>query len=664
MSSCAHPGTSLIALLFATIACASSPVAEQTEQSGPRDDQRRANWFPPLAQFGGYGFTEGRLLRPQSVAIDDERIFVLDTGNHRVQVFSLKGKYLTGWGKKGSHPEEFLFPNGIALGTGNEVFVLDAGNDRVQVFNIAGKFLRQWAISRPRKGEPGAKTGIATSGEQILILDRLTAGIHVYTREGIFLTSFGSYGENAGQFKEPAAIAVDPEGNLYVADAGNHRVQKFDLGGTFLSQWGSWGSPRGFLSNPTGIAFAQHQLFICDSDNHRVQVFDASGKFLYQWGAPITRPDDGLGHLHFPKALAADKSASHVVLCEPIEHRCQVFSLRMPDKVQPAVPAWWDHSLELAHHASESGALKSKEPLSWQILANDYFAVLEQDTYSIQVFNPGSKFNPLVARMGRPGLRLGEFCAPKSLAMDISRRRIYVLDAGNRRIQVLELRDDPENPSAPAPYLKVVGALSPGITSPGSLNDTRQRISLDAMCLDSNGILHVLDGSNEVILKFDIQGRMLDSIRVARRPSSKPSKFIGMVLNPSEKITYILDEYGSEVLAYSSDGNHLFSWGQPDRERGDYFKIPSGITIDIDGCVYVTDSGLHVVKKFDGKGNLVDSWGNYGHGPGQFSCPQGITVIGPNRIVVDDTGNHRSQMFTLKGVFLCEFPKGGRPTPR
>ena len=100
------------------------------------------------------------------------------------------------------------------------------------------------------------------------------------------LASYGSEGSGREQFKEPRAMAVDAQGNLYVVDKGNHRIQKIDANGAFVATWGGEGSEEGKFKDPHGIAVDKDgSVFVADTWNHRVQKFDANGKFIKAWNA-------------------------------------------------------------------------------------------------------------------------------------------------------------------------------------------------------------------------------------------------------------------------------------------------------------------------------------------------------------------------------------------
>ena len=97
--------------------------------------------------------------------------------------------------------------------------------------------------------------GVAVDGNgNVYVADTYNHRIQKFTSDGVFLTKWGSYGSGDGQFNYPEGIAVDGSGNVYVADSGNNRIQKFTADGIYLTKWGSEGSRNGQFVYPTGVA--------------------------------------------------------------------------------------------------------------------------------------------------------------------------------------------------------------------------------------------------------------------------------------------------------------------------------------------------------------------------------------------------------------------------
>jgi len=87
---------------------------------------------------------------------------------------------------------------------------------------------------------------------------------------------WGSWGTGEGQFHWPSGIATDADGNVYVVDTYNNRIQKFDSSGTFISTWGSSGSGEGEFYHPCGIATdASDNVYVVDTYSYRIQKFDS-----------------------------------------------------------------------------------------------------------------------------------------------------------------------------------------------------------------------------------------------------------------------------------------------------------------------------------------------------------------------------------------------------
>src|SRR5207253_5630265 len=84
-----------------------------------------------------------------------------------------------------------------------------------------------------------------------------------------------------GEFLYLSGVATDASGNVYVADSGNHRIQKFDANGTFLTTWGMHGSADGAFLGLGGVATdASGNVYVSDAGNNRIQKFDQGCDFL------------------------------------------------------------------------------------------------------------------------------------------------------------------------------------------------------------------------------------------------------------------------------------------------------------------------------------------------------------------------------------------------
>jgi sugar lactone lactonase YvrE len=205
-----------------------------------------------LRQWGRFGDGDGEFNLPGGIAISsDGRVYVADSCNRRIQVFDRQGKFLAKWGSKGArtgefggnaHPKAFFAgPIFVALDRKGDLFTTEAGTMcRVQKFTSTGKFLLTWGDNKDVPGKFGGyftgfgnkvmqgPTGICADAQGRLWVNSLSGRIQQFTADGQYLGSFGAEGAKTGQFYAPHGIAIDSRGCLYIVDAFNHRIQKFD----------------------------------------------------------------------------------------------------------------------------------------------------------------------------------------------------------------------------------------------------------------------------------------------------------------------------------------------------------------------------------------------------------------------------------------------------
>ena len=129
-------------------------------------------------------------------------------------------------------------------------------------------------------------SGIAVAGDDsVYVADTGNHRIQKFSSHGQFVAKWGSKGEGNGEFFEPNGIAIDSSGYIYVADTGNHRIQKFTSDGQFVTKWGSYGGGNGEFAEPSGIAIdSSGHVYVADTENHRIQKFSSDGQFVSQMG--------------------------------------------------------------------------------------------------------------------------------------------------------------------------------------------------------------------------------------------------------------------------------------------------------------------------------------------------------------------------------------------
>ncbi len=176
---------------------------------------------------GTFGFED--LERPTGLAIDAKsgRIFVADTGEHNIKVYSDKGKLVQVIGQIGTKQGEFNAPTHLSF-VGDRLYVTDTFNARVQLFDSNGKFIRAVGSRGLYLGNLVRPKGVtADSLGNIYIVESFHDYLLVYDKNSRFLLPIGGSGSGIGKFYLPAGVWSDPQNRIYVADMYNGRVAVF-----------------------------------------------------------------------------------------------------------------------------------------------------------------------------------------------------------------------------------------------------------------------------------------------------------------------------------------------------------------------------------------------------------------------------------------------------
>jgi predicted membrane-bound mannosyltransferase/DNA-binding beta-propeller fold protein YncE len=188
-------------------------------------------------QPGQFGFEaaqspEDGFWGPRDIAVDGfNRVFISDTGNKRVRVYTSEGQYIRDIGSGGSAEGQLDEPAGIAIHSDGRLFVADTWNRRVSVFSTDGEFLYAFPV-RAWYDDLGNRPYIAIdeARDVVYVTDPDAGRILVYDTLGNCIGSFGqptSEFPNETQFMTASGIAVDQDGSVYISDAGAGRIMRF-----------------------------------------------------------------------------------------------------------------------------------------------------------------------------------------------------------------------------------------------------------------------------------------------------------------------------------------------------------------------------------------------------------------------------------------------------
>lgn len=252
--------------------------------------------LPFLRTWGGYGY--GSLqLSPyfRAVASGPEgNLFVADTGNNRIEVFEPSGKPLRSWGVNSALPGQFVRPLGVATASNGDVMTFEplGTHSPLSTYSPSFKELHTWTkggnVVLGQNWFAPTYAAFAPGGT-VWVTDRDNDLVRHLGSKGEFLGMVGPEGREPGRFLEPAGVAVDSSADLYVADSGNHRIEKFASDGSVLAVWhGSEGHP---LRRPTGIALdSARDLYVIEASSEQVVELSSSGEFLSSFGGRGSAP--------------------------------------------------------------------------------------------------------------------------------------------------------------------------------------------------------------------------------------------------------------------------------------------------------------------------------------------------------------------------------------
>ena len=570
-----------------------------------------------VAKLGTEFMDEGQLLTPNGVVVDSEdNVYVVDSGNHRIQKFEKDGKFMDEWGSKGREEGEFRSPIDIAVDSEDNVYVTDTENKRVQKFDKDGKFMDEWGGFDTVSNDGGFDTvsndggfgplGITVDSEDNVYVTDI--GSHLtqkFDKDGNPIAEWGSGGITKNQkFASPRSMAVDSADNVYVVDTLGNNIEKFDKDGNPIAEWGSGGITKNQkFASPIDIAVdSEDNVYVTGGDSQNyLQKFDSNGNLMDELIV-----NDSNGEEFYNTSGISMDSNDNVYVTDKFNNNIQSF-----DKDGNPIAEWGNSYLE---------DKQFDRPMEIAVDSADNVYVTDVHNL-IQKFDKEGKF---ITKWNNKGIDDKLFNNPNGIAIDSS-DNVYVTDVWNNNILKFDIEGN---------LLTWWGNSDPN-------NDGFGRPS--GIAVDSADNVYVVLDKN--IVKFILVDSCPSNTHKIKLGICRVNDWEIEMTNwayASNHITvdsadnvYVVDTMNNMVQKFDKDGKFITevnSNGVKNKE----FKSPIGITVDSADNVYVVDIDYHSIQKFDKDGKFITEWGGEGYREGEFLSPWGITVDSADRIYITD----------------------------
>jgi DNA-binding beta-propeller fold protein YncE len=476
----------------------------------------------------------------------------------------------------------------------------------------------------------------------VYVADQLSYVVQEFTAAGAFETQWGSYGGGHGQFGPIGGLATDAAGDVYVVDSSHNRIQKFGPHGEFITTWGHAGSEVGEFDfgssqNPSqppggGIAVSGAYVYVADSGNNRIERFNLQGGEATAWGTRGNEP----GQFSYPRALAANEN--EVIVSDDDNHRLQKFST--------------EGAFEAETGSQGDGPGQFGFPYGVALDAAGDVYVADDSNDRIVKLTPQLAF---AGAWGGAGGKPGQLEFPRALASDPA-GDTYVADTANDRIEVFDPNGD---------YLRTLGVSARG---PGQLTAPR------GLAIDPSGRLLVSDTVDDRIEAFapgsdayTEQWTLPAGVPSAAGASTATSfaSPAGIAVDPLGSV-YVADEGHARVVRLWGEGTFLGELGGPADLGG--AALAGADALAVGGQpdqTYVADAAHNRLLVYSSAGTLLAKWGAgegdgaAGDGPGAFDHPDGVALAPSGEVYVADTNNNRVVELSPGGGFIAAWGSKG-----
>ncbi|OYY47483.1 MAG: hypothetical protein B7Y56_01660 [Gallionellales bacterium 35-53-114] len=499
------------------------------------------------------------LKQAEAAAVADGIIYVADSENSQIAMFSVAGKYQGSFGAKrggffgGNAGVELSSPQGVAIHEGI-VYVADTGNGKVQLFGSNGVFLATLEIdSSPDNKDAAEKklpyklsepTDIAISGRgEIYVLDANDGLIKVYSLNGKYLKHLPANGK-------ALAFSLAAEG-VYVADKDSLIVQRFDYRDNVTYSFGAKGEGRGLFKSISGlVAGRDSQVYVGDSKKGTANIFRAEAGVALE---TVPRP--------------ASRISVKVLSVIPVS----VSKMAWNGKDTIYAVDTEKESIVILKNGVAAGEIKVKDLRPIAVAVDKSGALWALDKNNLRVVKLDES-GTILGSIGSKGSKKGQLDDPTDLAI-ASNGDIYIADRGNNWVQVFNSEGG------------FVKAVTKGMTA--ELDEP------SAIALDPQDNLYVLDKGRNTVTAFSARGEALAEFGKGRGGAADLVKPVALMATQDE--VFVLDS--NQVRVFSTQGEYRRSFSARGSAPGELDE-PLAIAAKDSTTFLISERGNKRVQSF------------------------------------------------------------------
>lgn len=426
-----------------------------------------------------------------------------------------------------------------------------------------------------------------------------------------------------GVLRFPQAVAVGPDGAVYVVDQGSHLIQQFAPNGTWQRDIGIAGTRPGELSAIGAVAVTgDNQVVVADGSSNRIVRFTSTGDLIDSWGGN----GSALGKFHFGAGGGNDAAAggglaasgSTLYIVDTGNDRVVRFNASGGNGAEIVPP----------------GTLQNPRGVA---VRGTRMLVADDQHHRVAAFDTGGH---LLASIGAgQGAGPGQLNFPYGVSID-PQGRVFVADDMNQRIVRYS------TPQTKYQYKARWGSYG---TGPNNLAYPR------GLATNTSGELFVANTGNDRIDVFDASGTLKRSFGTSGRATGQFDGPLGAAADASG-VRAVTDSVNGRVQLINPDGTIATVWGSPN-PGPTLLPDPVAVAFDQAGNGFVLDARRGRIVVFDrGTATSPRTIGSQGSGPGQLLSPQALAIDNAGNIAVADSGNLRVARFGGDGSYIGSFP--------